>query len=137
MQPTTAGLQLGYPTDSPNMSNNGYDSYYQWTVQDNCGNADSGLDQNEVFGTWGYDYASENWAPPGQTHFNTGTSTVIDYLGGGNTVPQSEVPQTPLLTRKVFHDTYWQLFVGSISFGSGANIRSDTQQWYVDHGRHY
>jgi hypothetical protein len=53
-----------------------------------------------------------------------------------NKYPEPTPPGNPLSTQKVTHDSPWRLFVGSVTFGSGVQVRSDTQQYYLDHGRH-
>jgi hypothetical protein len=134
--PTTTTLVAGYPTDSA-LGFSGYVSRTAWNLTDSCGSSDAGLDGNEVFGTFVSDYAGNNWGHPTATSEYWSTSLWYDDIGAsGWTTPLAEPPQMPLTNVKVFHDTPWRLFAGSQSFGTGVVIRSDTQQFYQDHGRH-
>jgi hypothetical protein len=47
-------LSQSYPKD--NLDGPGYQTIYQWTLTDTCGNQDTGLDQHEEFGSWTDDY---------------------------------------------------------------------------------
>jgi hypothetical protein len=47
-------------------------------------------------------------------------------------------PQAPVGSTKLFNDYPWQLLLGTQTLGVfGTNVRSDTQQYYRDHGLHY
>jgi hypothetical protein len=37
---------------------------------------------------------------------------------------------------KVPNDEFEVFYIGTQTFGSGVPVEADTQQWYVDHGRH-
>jgi len=137
-QPTTLTLQSGYPTDLHSRFGVGYDSKTEWQMTDSCGNADAGLDVNEVFGTFITDYTGQNWSTPFESSANQPTSYIMDSMIGtqeGGYVPAPEYPQTPLGTTKVRHNP-WLFYVGSLTIGSGLLIHTDTQQNYQDHGRH-
>lgn len=135
-QPTTLTLQPGYPKDGDSALGVGYDSQTEWNMTDSCGNSDAGLDVNEVFGTFVADYSGNNWPYPSETSFNDTTSYVTDSLIATNppaSTPPAEYPQSG--TTKVRHNV-WNFYVGSLTYGSGLLIYSDTQQNYQDHGRH-
>lgn len=136
--PTTTTLQPGYPSDS--LYNIGYASEYAWALTDSCGYLDYGLDQNEAFGAWTYDYPGENWPLPALGPGYDWSYVLYDYIGNGGinsgTVPTPLPPQSPLTTTKVFEDAPWRLFVGSQASTVGVQVHSDTQIWYQDHGRH-
>jgi len=138
VSPTTTTLQPGYPIDRT--YNVGNLSEYDWNLTDSCGYSDAGLDQNEAFGTWTYDYSGEDWPLPSLGPTYDSSSILYDFTGNGGinsgTIPTPEPPQTPLTTTKVFEDAPWRLFVGSQTSTAGVQVHSDTQVWYQDHGRH-
>lgn len=135
-------LQAGYPTNTPWSSQPGYvgfQSFYQWTLTDLCSDRMSGTDENELFGTWTPDYTDENWGIPMPGHGYNSSANYTDLLGASGTgawVPLMQVPQTPLGSTKVYHDTPWNFYVFSTNFGSGVVIHTDTQQFFQDHGTH-
>lgn len=136
-EPYETVLQSGYPSDgSWPGSANGFITTYQWTMGDSCGYGVSNVDANEVFGTFTND-TTTNWSYPTADALYWSTTTAYDYLGEDDgTIPMSTNPQVPLSSQKVRHDYPWNLYLGSQTFGSGVSVRADTQQWYVDHGRH-
>ncbi len=136
VKPTTTTLLSGYPTDAAQGSN-GWLTTTAWNLTDSCSYSDPGLDGNETFGTWTYDYAGSNWGLPTRGSTYRPDSTWYDYLGAtGWTIPLAEPPQSPLTSTKVFHDYPWTLWIATQAFGSGVSVRVDTQQFYQDHGRH-
>jgi hypothetical protein len=141
VSPSITTLEAGYPQDTKDGP--GYKTYYQWALTDACHNEDPGLDANETFGDWTDDYLAahsiaNNWPAPPAIARNILDATCYDTIGAyGSLVPTPEIPQNPLSNQAVKHDFPWHYFVGSLSFGSGLSIISDTQQWYLDHGRHF
>jgi hypothetical protein len=133
--PNTTTLQSGYPKDTA--QGIGYDSITRWNLTDSCGYSDPGLDGNEVIGTRTNDYSGNSWGNPSPVSTYNSSSLWNDTVGAsGQLTPPSTTPQTPLLGTKVFHDYPWTLNVGTQSYAFGTPVRRDTQQWYVDHGRH-
>jgi hypothetical protein len=138
VKPKTLTLEAGYPTDADSPFGTGYESATAWNLTDSCGYSDAGLDVNEVFGTFTNDYSGANWTQPTPSYANEPTSTVTDYMiatYAAGQVPPAEDPQTPLGSTKVRHNPR-TIYVGSITFGSGVAVLTDTQQNYQDHGRH-
>lgn len=146
IQPTTTTLQSGSPIDqSANAFFNtvglvGYMTTTSWNLTDSCGNSDGGLDVNESFGTFSNDTAN-NWGRPTIGNGYYPGSVLSDYLGesaptNNNSSPQLQNPQSPLGSTKIYHDYPWVLRVFSLTSGNGVTVRTDTQQWYQDHGRH-
>jgi hypothetical protein len=136
--PTITYLQSGYPTNAAYYYAGypGFDSTYQWSVVDACGNDVSGIDANEVLGT-NYNDISNNWGlGPANGVYMSSYLINDDIITAGNVTPASEVPQTPLTTTAVHHDYPWALRVGSQTLGSGTPVRVDSQQWWLDHGTH-
>src|ERR1700732_554214 len=77
------------------------------------------------------------WSLPVATGTYRADAFWYDTIGAtGQTTPLSAVPGDPLSTVKVMHNYPWILYVGTQTFGAGLNVHSDTQQFYVDHGRH-
>jgi hypothetical protein len=137
VQPSTTSLSLGYPQDSIYDGLYGYQTTYDWNLTDTCGNSDPGLDANEAFGAWTDVYVGNAWGYPTGGSDNFPTSTVSDVLRAGyKTTPPSTNPQSPLSTEAVEYDFPWDLFVGSLTSGSGVVVHSDYQVFFVDHGRH-
>jgi hypothetical protein len=133
--PTTTTLQSGSPTDAV-YSVTGFVSTTSWNVTDHCGYSDGGFDVNESFGTFIDDYIGNNWGHPVVGNSYYPGSVISDYVGAvGWTIPSTQVPQSPLGSTAVFHST-WFLDVFSLTSGKGINVRTDTQQFYRDHGRH-
>lgn len=121
-------------TDSP--WNSGYKSITTWALTDTCGNPNSGLDVNEQFGFWTNDVGN-NWPLPSATSEYYSNNMLQDTLGAWGTFsPPTSNPQNPLSAAKVMHDYPWNYFVGTQTFGKGVVVHSDTQQFYIDHGRH-
>lgn len=146
IQPTTTTLQSGSPLDqSANAFFGrgdlvGYITTTSWNVTDSCGNSDGGLDVNESFGTFSNDTAN-NWARPSIGNSYYPGSVISDFLGEfaatiNSSSPQIQNPQSPLGSTRIFHDFPWVLRVFSQTSGNGVTVRTDTQQWYQDHGRH-
>jgi hypothetical protein len=132
--PSITTLIPPYPTDAPD--ENGYLSETGWNLTDTCGYSDAGLDGNETFGPLVPD-ATNQWAGPTAVPIYNPTSGWGDQIGHiGYAPPWPTNPQSPLTTIKIMHDYPWTLWVGSQASGSGVPVRSDTQQWYLDHGRH-
>lgn len=141
IRPSHLALLGGYPINSV-WGSQGYNSSYEWQLQDTCNNPSAGLDANEVFGTDVDDYFQSTgihstWLNQAiATATYNSDATVYDTIGASNqTTPPARTPQRPLTSVKVFHHP-WTLFVGTQTFGSGVAVRSDTQQWYQDHGVH-
>lgn len=145
--PSTTTLESNYPMDTGQGTNNpgsGYISTYQWDLRDTCGFVDSGLDQNETFGTWTQDYGGTiDWFHPNPDHLTDMSYVVVDTVdkNGGNTPVSTwpgpmQIPPIALSSTTVFHNTPWNLLVGSLTSGTGIVVHSDLQQWYTDHGRH-
>jgi hypothetical protein len=124
----------------------GYNTATWWILSDTCGYNDFGLDYNEVFGAFTDDYflatgMHNNWGVPSPWHDTASSSLYIDNIQaypaiGGMPNPNMTGPQDPLSTIAVNHDAPWHLFFASPTFGTGLLLEDDTQQWYVDHGRH-
>jgi hypothetical protein len=136
IQPTTTTLQSGSPTDAV-WNTTGFLSTTSWNITDSCGNSDGGLDLNEAFGPFYNDYAGNNWGHPSVGNGYYPGSVVSDYIAAvGWTIPSVQTPQSPLSGTTIFHDVPWILRTFSLTSGSGVSVRSDTQQFYRDHGRH-
>ncbi len=139
--PNQSTVQSGYPTHAiwPGYPTTGYISTFSWNVIDSCGYSDAGLDGHEYFGTFSNDYFGNNWGHPGANGIYNASSIWFDQVGAHSyTTPATQNPQAPLGSTKVFNDYPWQLLMGTQVLGtSGANVRSDTQQFYQDHGLHY
>jgi len=134
--PTTTTLQSGTPSDAV-WNTTGFISTTSWNVTDSCGYSDGGLDVNESFGTFYDDYFGNNWGHPSVGNSYYPGSVISDYIGAvGWTNPSVQTPQSPLSGTTIFHDVPWVLRVFSQTSGSGVSVRSDTQQFYRDHGRH-
>jgi hypothetical protein len=133
-------LSQSYPKD--NLDGPGYQTIYQWTLTDTCGNQDTGLDQHEEFGSWTDDYYAStgvhnNWGQPAPIARETPDASCYDSIGAyGFTTPVPTNPGSTLSGVTVMHDTSWRYVVGSLSQGQAITVHSDTQQWYLDHGRH-
>jgi hypothetical protein len=139
--PSGTTLQSGYPqnlVNDPQPGWVGWQSFYQWTLTDLCGNVMSGTDVNETFGTFSSDYVGENWGLPTATRGYNASANYTDSLGATGTgyTPTIQSPQNPLGTTRVYHDMPWHDYVFSLTFGSGVSIHTDTQQWWQDHGTH-
>jgi hypothetical protein len=132
--PQTFTLASGYPMDYPYYT--GWLTYTAWNLTDSCGYLDPGLDGNETFGTWTNDDLN-NWTLPTATNgYNASYQWLDTQYEYGFTLPAPENPQVPLTNDKVYHDFPWQVWIGSLTFGSGVSVEKDQQQYYVDHGRH-
>jgi hypothetical protein len=143
VKPSTLTLDAGYPQDSNDQD--GYLSLYQWSLTDSCGYQDAGLDGNEVFGAWTDDYFNStgthnNWGLPTAAQAYSPTNLWTDKIWVepcANGKPKCTNPQKPTLsTVAVRHNTPWTFYIGTQTFGSGVPVESDTQQNYLDHGRH-
>jgi hypothetical protein len=146
VQPTTTTLQSGSPVDqSANAYFSttglvGYVTTTSWNLTDSCGNSDGGLDINESFGLFTADTVS-NWPLPAVGNSYYPGSVINDYLfadgpTSNSSSPQVQNPQIPLGSTKIYHDYPWVLRAFSQTSGNGVTVRTDTQQWYEDHGRH-
>jgi hypothetical protein len=144
-QPTTTTLS-GSPTDqSANQHFGvttlvGFFSMTSWNITDSCGSSDPGLDVNESFGTFTNDTAN-NYPLPSVGNAYFPGSVITDTLGesaaiSNNSTPAVQNPQSPLGSTKIYHDFPWVLRVFSQTSGRGVTVRTDTQQFYRDHGRH-
>lgn len=137
--PNIVTLDVGYPVNQGD-GLAGYLTTYNWTLSDACGYLDTNLDANEQFGAWTDDYFNtfgihNNWGAPTPKSAQNVGATLVDVIGARNmTTPPSVPPGQLLSTVAVTHDSPWNLFVGSLSFGSGLAVITDTQQWYLDHG---
>jgi hypothetical protein len=145
IQPTTLVLQ-GSPSDSA-YGGDGWESSTTWVIQDACGDSDNYLDFNEGFGSIVSDYSGQNWSGPSPSTNNSGSSSMAtDMLiaSGALLSPASENPQSPLGSTKVYHNP-WLFYVGTPTLCTGSPgsescsgllMYTDTQQRYLDHGRH-
>ncbi len=134
-------MQQGYPQSGAwyPFGLVGWQSVYSWTLRDSCGNGLQGLDVNETFGTFATDYAGSNWGRPSQmatyiAGFNFGD--LLAHAGDSSNIPVPQIPQSPLGNTPVYHDTPWKFYAGTLTFGSGVVVHTDTQQWWQDHGAH-
>ena len=88
-------------------------------------------------GVWYSDYTGEDWeTPPEDSSTTISSGTLADLMcAADQNNPLSVDPRSPLLTVEVEHASQnW--YVGSLSYGSGIQVQSDTFQLYQDHGRH-
>lgn len=156
--PTTGTLQSGYPydEDNPIYGTGSFLTTYNWEVSDSCGNDDTGIDQNEGFCsypddddscTWTNDYSGNNWGTPIASGGYI-SSVFVDYMGQNNpggtpasSSPSSNGYDTCSTSTPVLHAP-WTGYVGSQSNSCsgvdscGAQILSNTFQYYTDCGRH-
>jgi MacB-like periplasmic core domain len=145
IQPTTLTYQS--VVDEADGSSDGWQSNTTWGLTDACGNSDNYLDFNEGFGTISVDYSGENWSDPSPSTANSGSSAIaVDMMSatGPDLSPQAENPQSPLGSTAVYHNP-WLFYVGSPTLCTGSPgsesctgllMFTDTQQRYLDHGRH-
>ncbi len=134
VSPSFTNLQSGYPQNATWMGT-GYLSTYQWQVVDSCGNADSGIDANEVLGTY-TNIISNNWSFSTGNSVYMSTSLINDGIGHVGGTPAAEPPQSPLTSTEVRYDYPWALRVGSQTGGSGTPVGVDHQVQWLDHGTH-
>lgn len=146
VQPSTMTLSANYPKHFS--AGAGYNSDWRWDLTDTCGNLDPGLHGYESFGTFTPNITNENWPLPSPTNpffnlnsywFDTVGMPVLDctvfYPHCANPGPL-QTPPVPLSQSGVFYDWGWSAWVGSQTVGSGLQVISNAQQWYIDHGTH-
>lgn len=121
----------------------GWQSNTTWHLYDACGGSLPYMDFNEAFGAVSTDYSGQNWSAPTESYNNSGSAyQVIDMMlaTGVNLSPQAENPQSPTLSSTAVYHNPWLFNVGSATLCtttcSGIFLYSDTQQRYLDHGRH-
>ena len=135
-------LTAGAPDDSCN-SAYGYDSYLNYTIQDNLGALmPSSIPLNEYWTSPVVNepaYPNANWRrqePPGS--LTSTDSTFADQIGGEYfSLPANPTPTCPppLGSTAVQHwGQEWR--VGSLTPGRGARVQTDKIQKYLDHARH-
>jgi len=124
-------------------STRGYSTIARYEIQDNFSTRlPSNVDANEqwtssVIFDSPYSSANSNWIRGVANGAVVSPSLFQDQMAGpllsGGPVPTPTAPAGG--TTKVFHwgQAFW---VGSSSSGLGARVQTDTQQFYIDHGRH-
>jgi len=132
--PSLTYLQPNYPMNSVYFTT-GYQSIYQWSIVDSCGNADGGIDANEALGTF-TNVISNNWTTTAPNGVYLMSSLVNDQIAHAGGSPAAETPQTPLTTTEIRYDYPWALRVGSQTSGSGTPVGVDNQVFWLDHGTH-
>jgi len=147
------GLKISYypPYGNPTSDStylDGYLSRINYISTDACGYALPSISLNEQFGGWNYNNGTYNWNHPvacynpitGSTQCQSGYagwvwSDLIFHSNCAGCTPPLTNPQNPLSTTGVdYASQTWRL--GSTTIGVGVIVQTDTQQRYVDHGRH-
>ena len=142
---TAAGstLQSGYPMNSDwifSAGDTGYQSVYQWTVNDLCGNVLSGTDANETFGSVTYPYPGADWPlPQANPIYVPQGYSYDDVLGASGSAAGGWIPVPQFVgngSTLVETDSPWNYYLWSQRSGVGVSMHRDTQQWWQDHGTH-
>ena len=124
-------------SDTTGGGTNGYKSQAIYTAQSFFGVTLNNLGVNETFGKDVPD-ASNNWpanTPGGLTIPSSDAFADTMCSVGKTQTPAPLTPQNPLSSEKIVHSPQsW--FVGSVTPGTGVEVQTDTQQYYIDHGRH-
>jgi hypothetical protein len=125
-------------SDTTGGGTNGYKSQAIYTALSFFGVTLNNIGVNETFGTQVDDFSGNNWPPntPGGLTIPSSNTFADTICAVGPTLtPAPLTPQTPLSSEKIVHSAQsW--FVGSVTSGTGVEVQTDTQQYYIDHGRH-
>jgi len=126
-------------TDSP--VSDGFVTRAYLNLLDRFGDNLPGLALNESFtsGDIGDFTPFTGWSTPSASGISAGWTSFYDqmyaYSGCAGVSPQCENPQTALSSTKAMHILQsWQ--AGSSNIGQGIQVRTDWQQFYIDHARY-